>query len=368
MVRGLDDCEGARLALLHGNVIDSTLDPVLQGFAADATLLTGGDWSAVTLLLRHTLLFRSYDTLPPSLAAKGMIRGVDSLCAKVLREGPMITSDLTGDPRHLMGARSYVGAPVQIDSVVVGALCAHSNRADSFTSEHLERLVTLAGLASDRLAVLANRDTNTEIRLFTLALEPAFAGLRNELTPVEAHLARAQDQLQRLSTEAVEARTSVMHSIDAMAASLSNLQNATRGMSDHIRALQNVCTGSDRLRVREIVRASSTLAEHHTNIVGGVEWTLRGRDLVVDCSPRTSISLLAGSLSLVARSLHVDRMSSGISVLVNESDNRVRFELTAALDGNAMRECADALADPSAPAGIELLSTNSSFGFALPAA
>src|SRR5215510_9514273 len=76
-----------RMAVLGGDVLDLAPDPVLQAVAAEAVEATGATWAAITLLLRHTVIYRAHFGLPRELANLYSTDRSASCCESVVETG-----------------------------------------------------------------------------------------------------------------------------------------------------------------------------------------------------------------------------------------------------------------------------------------
>ncbi|HEY5927515.1 MAG TPA: GAF domain-containing protein, partial [Kofleriaceae bacterium] len=273
-----DPSSQLRMAVLQGDVLDLVPDPILQQVAAQAANLTGAEWAAIALQLRRTLLLRASHCLPKALPNPLPLDDTLTFCTSVIRDGrPLVVEDAGHDPRATVFAtrgttvRSFIGAPLVIDDAVVGALCGFHARERAIDTSRIDELIDLAEVASARLAVLARRRQPSN-RLLDLAMRPAFAEIRNDLTPMQAEITEAKNRLQRLVADSVEARSGAHQSIVAMTKALDRLQQTTARLTGNLSSLQALCCGADRAIVRDVVQVADELAYHHTQLVGGVSW------------------------------------------------------------------------------------------------
>ncbi len=363
-----------RMAVLGGDALDLAPDPVLQAVAAEAVEATGATWSAITLLLRHTVIFRAHFGLPRELANLYSTDRTTSSCEAVVQAGrPLAIEDVEREisvqleTNQRLGVRAYAGVPLSIQDVVVGVLCVNDTQPHRFDEGQMARLVELARYASARLGVLAARRAPHR-RLFDLAMRPAFAEIRNELTPIQTDLDVAQELLRTLASNTEDSRAEALRSLDAMVMSLSSLQRATRRLTENLSSLQMLCCGENRAIVSEVIQVSDELAYHHTQLIGGVRWTVSAPKTALDVSQRTSVSILTASLSMLALRLGDNRDRSGIVVSVGEGEGQVLFRMSANLDSRMLHQCAKALADLVDNTQVHVTSTSDAFQIALPAA
>ncbi len=353
--------------MLQGDALELGADPLLQAITDQALALVGGSWAAITLLLMNTVIVRAHSNMPLDLAGLLSLGSVNAFCAGVVQTGTRIAIEDVGvsaDRTRFTRTRAYLGQPVSINGVVVGALCVHDEKPRSFDGLDLGALAQRAG---ERLSVLALRRGPSH-RLFDLALRPAFAEIRNDLTPLQADLIVAQETLKRLASEAASARMRAVKSLDTMRESLSALQLATARLSENLSSLQVLCCGQDRAIVGEVVQAADELAYHHTNLIGGVHWFVHAPLAPLDVSQRTSVSVVTASLSMLALRLSPAHDRSGLHALVEKHADHVLFRLRGNLDAKTLRECATAVADLVHNTRVSIQSTPDTFQIVLPAA
>jgi hypothetical protein len=147
------------------------------------------------------------------------------------------------------------------------------------------------------------------LELVDMAVEPAFAQIRNAAMPLQAELTTAQDLLKTLDV-----------------------------LLEQFSALQMLLQHGVQPLVREIVRASSSLASHHTALVGGVRWMMHEPERTIVARAQTSVALLSASLSLIAQGLHANKEQSGIVASVRSAPTAVTFEFRSALEGTTLEE------------------------------
>ncbi|MGK4009239.1 GAF domain-containing protein [Sorangium sp. So ce1036] len=120
----------ARLAALHGAMLRTDADAILDDCVAQAARLARAPIAFVSLVLRHIQLLRAHHGLPLELAVSCATSRSDSFCQLVvLDEAPLIVEDALRDarvPKALVehfGIRAYAGVPVRVHGHVVGSLC-----------------------------------------------------------------------------------------------------------------------------------------------------------------------------------------------------------------------------------------------------
>jgi hypothetical protein len=163
-------------------------------------------------------------------------------------------------------------------------------------------------------------------------------------------------------------RVQALKSLEGMMESLAGLQRTTRRLSENLGALQVMCCGADRAIVGEVVQASDELAAHHTNLVGGVRWTVNVPTAALDVSQHTSVSVLTASLSVLALRLGSTDDRNGLQGRVDRVDDSVYVRLRANLDARALRQCATSVSDLIDSTQIGITSAADAFQIVLPAA
>jgi GAF domain-containing protein len=359
------------MAKLQGDVLDLAVDPVLQDITAQAAAVTRSRWSALCLELRRTLIVRAYHNLPRRLVGVMALDSTGSFCSDVVRSGKRFVVENVEEerrvrpgPQRQTNSRSYLGEPVSIDGVIVGALSVHDDSPRTFDDVELAALARLAG---ERLSNLASRRAPNR-RLLDLALRPAFAEIRNDLTPLQAELLVAREALEVLATGASEERAKANHSIESLMAALADLQRSTRRLSENLDSLQLMCCGTNRAIVSEVVQASDELAYHHTHLVGGVRWIVNAPSALLDVSQRTSVSVLTASLSMLALQLGTTADRGGVDARVDRTDDHILVRLGANLDGGTLHDCATTVSDLVESTHIAIASAADAIQITLPAA
>jgi hypothetical protein len=320
--------------VFRGNVLDRTPDPALQLVAADALAVTRAAWAAVTLQVNSVLVCRANQSMPSRLGISYGWPRTGSFCELVVaQEKPLEIADASidvrggADVRRRHGVLSYVGAPVRVGDVVVGSLCVHDTKPRHYDVDLVERL---AARVSTRLTALAEQPAAT-MRLFDMAIEPAFAQIRNTATPLNVDLANARDLI-----DGLEVRTNARNAIGEVHTALDGITRTVRQLLEQFAALQVLVQSSGRSHVQDIVRASTTLAAHHTGLVGGVRWRVPQPDRTILSPTPTSVALLSATLSLLAQGLHAKKRSSGIIASVNDAESSVTFTFQSALGGDLL--------------------------------
>src|SRR5262245_52574823 len=95
----VDEAVHRRMSTLQGDALDLAPDPYLQHIAAQAVATTNTTWSAINLLLRHTLIVRAHCNLPRELAGLLSLDGAGALCTDVVHAGKrVVIEDLDAAP------------------------------------------------------------------------------------------------------------------------------------------------------------------------------------------------------------------------------------------------------------------------------
>jgi putative methionine-R-sulfoxide reductase with GAF domain len=363
------DAVVARVAALQGETLDLTPDPVLQEVARDAARAASASWSSLALLLRDTLIYRAFYQLPVALATLFAIQSGDSFCSEVVRTSRIVAiADIERDPQRRrallgrQGVRAYVGVPVVMDGVVVGALAVYDERVRDFTPDETAELQRLAQLAGLRLTTLALH-RRPQRRLIQLAMRPAFAELRNRLTPLDGDLLLVQEALER-----VRARGTEPHDLGEVAEALARVRKTSNRVTARLGALQALCYGDDRAVIGVVVQAADVLAQHHTQLVGGVQWQVEAPLVTLDLSQHAAISFVTATLSLVALRLHDGADRSGLAVTVTREAGHVAFRVRTNLEAKVVRECVSSIAELVEDSTIRVACAGDVFELALPAA
>ncbi|WP_104986822.1 GAF domain-containing protein [Sorangium cellulosum] len=159
----LDD--PARLAVLHGAMLRTEADVLLDACVAQAARLARAPIAMVSLVIRHIQLLRAHHGLPLELAVSCATSRSNSFCQIVVRdEAPLIVEDALRDervPKELVehyGIRAYAGVPVRVSGHAVGSLCVLDVVPRRFERRALDGLEQLAVDAAARLAALVERE------------------------------------------------------------------------------------------------------------------------------------------------------------------------------------------------------------------
>jgi hypothetical protein len=291
--------EPMRSQALPGRMLDREPDPELQCIVEAAASGTGFPMAAVSLGVRHSVVFRAHVGLPPELDAARSIERASSFCKLVIeRAEPVFLGDAKGHegtPQELVerfGMRAYVGVPLRMQGRVLGALCVLDTKPRADPDDFIEKLERLAQLAGRRLAELSGK-APTPGNLISHAAEPAFAEIRNLLSSVVANAAYGRmvagdlEPLVDLLSQAIEGRlppteleraeSALPHAIEAqreLAFAFAELESVAKKLIDTVGGLEKTVASrtSYEHTVGEAVEAATLAAHHFTKLVGGVRW------------------------------------------------------------------------------------------------
>lgn len=155
-----------RLAAFRGRMLDTDLVAELDALCAEATRVTEAPIALVSLIMERVQFFRAGVGLPDDLATSLGTNRCESFCQFVVAEGrPFVVTDAHNDarvPQELVaryGIAAYVGAPVVVDGMVVGSLCAVDVKPRAFSETCIATLVELAHSTSAVLQRLTVQDS-----------------------------------------------------------------------------------------------------------------------------------------------------------------------------------------------------------------
>jgi len=318
-VNALGDSNGW-LGSIRGQVLSRTLDSKLQESVELAAQASSAPMSVVSLMLRSTQLFRAHRGLPRELALAQATDRDLSFCQFVVRDRAMLeVNDAQKDERmpqklvRLFGIRSYLGVPVEIDDVAVGALCVIDTVPRRFDHATKERLSSLARTASARLQDLAGiRELDPLVRV---AVSPALAELRNLISVLAMGLeysAMVASTLRPLldarfdvaslceQAELLEQSCEPLLDLGEVSRDVSAATQRLEALASAIgRSFSDVSTSTP---IGSIVTAGLELAGHTTRCIGGVDLK---EPLIADgvrCSVATGSMLVSAAASMLASS------------------------------------------------------------------
>ncbi|MCE9572685.1 MAG: GAF domain-containing protein [Deltaproteobacteria bacterium] len=339
----------ARLRHLSGSALDTELDPVLQGLVVELSAGLNMPIALVSLVLARTQYFRAHVGLPPDLAIARATDRDASFCQFVVRDSQRLeVIDATGNallPQELVGrygARAYIGQPIAVAGTVVGALCAIDAEPREFSDVDRALIETLAARVSARLEELAQLRTATPAALLSRAALPAFSELRNIVGPIEANVTMAKVSLAdlgglvRLATELpaeVVERMPAFGALDRAIAAFrdlteicDDLERSAHRLMPMLAAIERLTTAErDATFVSDVVTTASSLALHHTKLVGGVRWTGLRPGLEVAVPRIVAVATVTSALSILAAVLK--GRSAGIDASVDAGPAGVRIAM-----------------------------------------
>ncbi len=146
-------------AVLAAALVGERWDDVLERAARAAATAVDAPIGAVSLLSTRLEHFAAHVGLPAELEVSRAVARDLSFCRVVTDSGAaFVVGDTIMSPAlrpELVDAfafRAYVGVPVEVSGVVVGALCALDRRPRAFGDADIARLVVIAKDVSARLA------------------------------------------------------------------------------------------------------------------------------------------------------------------------------------------------------------------------
>jgi len=315
-----DADDDARARVLDGDALDAGEDAELQELVTRANRDLHTAWALVTLLLRRRQLLRASTGIPPELALTRTIHRGAAFCQQTMLTGaPYAVIDARLDPQvpqelvRRFGVRSYLGAPITVGRIAVGALCVFDVRPRVFAAADIERLTNLAALASTRVQHLASVGRNATYAAAEL-VRPAFGELRAALDPLCHDVGAARTMIEQLTAAVAATGDDSTLQLERLRGALARIADATARLQDTVASLETVIAPrGDVLTVAEMVRCATGLTHHATQPVGGVRWqnTAAATATAVRSSRTVAVVLLGGALSLVA--IRMQAASSRIS-------------------------------------------------------
>lgn len=150
---------GAAVASLLDRLLVERWDDALERAVRDAAAAVDAPIAVVSLFTRRLQLFAAHVGLPPELEVSRALSREVSICRVVVDLGAVLQiGDVVDHPElrpeltDMFNIRAYLGAPLRVDGVVVGALCAMDTRAREFGADAVARLERLAAVVEVRLA------------------------------------------------------------------------------------------------------------------------------------------------------------------------------------------------------------------------
>jgi len=349
-----------RFRALAEPLLDGALDALLQQLVTEAVRELALPIALVTIVLRRTQFFRAHVGLPLDLAVAQATPRDASFCQFVVRDGaPFEVTHASRDDRvpqelvELYGIEAYLGEPVLVDRMVVGALCVIGTEPRTFSDEDRAKMKRLASRVTERLEDLVRSSQSTNRRLVGQATAPAFGELRNlmAILTMNARSARmgAADAelvarlLQDLPASVHAANAALTEAADR-AASLgevvADISEVSERLMVMVEALETLLgdLSAQTVSAQEVVTAASHLAHHRTKLVGGVSWSEIGPDLLITAPRMAAISMVATALASLGKALGPRR--DGIQGSVSPGEGQVVLELRAeGVEGAALTDC-----------------------------
>ncbi|WP_437599750.1 GAF domain-containing protein [Sorangium sp. So ce590] len=191
-----------RLAELHGAMLRTDADAILDACVARAARLARAPIAFVSLVVRHIQLLRAHHGLPLELAVSCATSRSNSFCQLVVRdEVPLIVEDALRDervPKELVehyGIRAYAGVPVRVGGHAIGSLCVLDVVPRRFDPRAIDGLEQLALEVAGRLSDLVERDAplgSADLQERLVRVEQATRVLERALLALAPVVAAAQ--------------------------------------------------------------------------------------------------------------------------------------------------------------------------------
>ncbi|WP_437484832.1 GAF domain-containing protein [Sorangium sp. So ce1014] len=191
-----------RLAELHGAMLRTDADALLDACVARAARLARAPIAFVSLVIRHIQLLRAHHGLPLELAVSCATSRSNSFCQLVVRdEVPLIVEDALRDervPKELVesyGIRAYAGVPVRVRGHAIGSLCVLDVVPRRFDPRAIDGLEQLALEVAGRLADLVERDAplgSADVQERLVRIEQATRVLERALLALAPVIAAAE--------------------------------------------------------------------------------------------------------------------------------------------------------------------------------
>ncbi|XXX77001.1 GAF domain-containing protein [Sorangium sp. So ce134] len=293
-----------RLAELHGAMLRTDADAILDACVARAARLARAPMALVSLVVRHIQLLRAHHGLPLELAVSCATSRSNSFCQLVVRdEAPLLVEDALRDervPKELVesyGIRAYAGVPVRVRGHAIGSLCVLDVVPRRFDPRAIDGLEQLAIEVAGRLSDLVERDApvgSADLQERLVRIEQATRVLERALLALAPVIAAAQNAA-GLRPQAVDA----MHATPSALVTIASLRAAVGCWRDMGSVADELCdeaaaVASSAPAASGLVAAARTLARGMAEVgplvrlaEGVLEGTLeetaaeRGRSLVL---------------------------------------------------------------------------------------
>ncbi|KYF97154.1 diguanylate cyclase, partial [Sorangium cellulosum] len=192
-----------RLAELHGAMLRTDADAILDACVTRAARLARAPIALVSLVIRHIQLLRAHHGLPLELAVSCATSRSNSFCQLVVRdEAPLLVEDALRDervPKELVehyGIRAYAGVPVRVRGHAIGSLCVLDVVPRRFDPRTIDGLDQLAIEVAGRLSDLVERDApvgSADVQERLVRIEQATRVLERALLSLAPVIAAAQN-------------------------------------------------------------------------------------------------------------------------------------------------------------------------------
>ncbi len=349
-------------------VLQADVDRDLQALAEQLGATLSPRMVLVSVVLERMQLFRGHVGLPPELLASRAIDRGASFCAQVVAASAVIAvEDVSAHPGPIpellmrYGLASYLGAPIVVAGTVIGCVAILDDRPRRFAVDEHAAVVAAALTAATRIAHLgAGQDAQDGV-LHDRAVRPQFAELRNRMQPMVGGVQAMQVAVAELGAVLRLAAYVASHPeeaatilpLDTAEEALRELEDCLEDVADSVTSVQSAVVAlesaslitGESCSVRAIVDASTTLAHHHTKLVGGVRWVLAAAPASVPVPLQVAVNTVAAGLSSLSKAIHAHRGRRGIEITLAGDAADARFQITAPdLDAAQIAVCAAALA------------------------
>ncbi len=340
-----------------GNILEEALDDQLQRVVRTAAQELNAPIALVSLILQRVQFFKAYHGLPPPLNASRATDRDISFCQFVVRDRqPLAVARAQDDPRlpqalvKQYGIQSYLGVPVYAGEEAVGSLCVIDIEERTFDEDQLSRLIQLSRLVSARLTELAKPSEPPPTRAFESGVRPAFAEIRNALTPMAFDLAAAENALASIAPAARLAAAGFTDASEhfAVLASLpdavKDLQVALQGLerfrgrvTADLEALEAAClSDAGQVGLSEAVSAAARLTSHVSKIVGGLLYEPISISVALAMTRPQAVAAIASLISVTAHFVDVDSPDPGIRLEWDIGPEQVGLATRAAIRSTVM--------------------------------
>ena len=343
-----------RYSVFTEGLLAEAEDHELQAIANDAAGGLSTPIALVTLVLERIQFFKAHYGLPDDLAVSRATERDVSFCQFVVRDGePFEVENAEEDervPQHLVkryGVKAYLGIPVKVNKVVAGSLCVIDTKPRTFSDDERQKLTELASLVSQRLEILSAQRTNPRLSLAQRAVSPSFTELRDSLESVRNSAAEGRiasstiKSLLRLLRHtqgggatppgAVEGEFENAYlALEDLDNSVIEIEVRTEDAEDCVSALERVLQkDSSTARLSDVLNAAQDLSRSNCRDVGGAPLPELLNDPLLATSQSLAVGLLSSCLTLIAFELTSAKLSSGLSISVEDFSAKVEISVSA---------------------------------------